>query len=109
MEFYFFFSLFFCVSCVVTIGSERVRFSFLFRPGSERMRVGKFGARLHFDGMGVVGGGRWRCAIRRQYHTHSVLCPCILLPSCFPIAISARLRRSMVVVAGRFPAEGGAI
>lgn len=84
MEFYFFsfFSLFFCVSCVVTIGSERMRFSFLFRPGSERMRVGKFGARLHFDEMGVVvGRGRWRCAIRRQYHTHSVLCPCILPPT----------------------------
>lgn len=44
MEFYFFFSLFFCVSCVVTIGSERVRFSFffcfLFAPGLSGCELG---------------------------------------------------------------------
>lgn len=46
MEFYFFFSLFFCVSCVVTIGSERVRISFFlfffffFGPGLSGCELG---------------------------------------------------------------------
>lgn len=47
MEVYFFFSLFFCVSCVVTTGSERVRislflffFSFFLGPGLSGYELG---------------------------------------------------------------------